>query len=365
MTTRTTSDIPATPADVTPEWLSATLGKNGTEVVVSTVGLVPVGTGQTGSTYRATVTYSANPSSLPTTFVIKLPSQDPEVRGKVGIAYRSEHGFYSELAESARVPIPKVYHCDTAGEGYDFVLVMEDLAPAVQGDEVAGCSVRAAELAAEAIAGLHAQFWCDPAIAVFPHVVIPKATPEVAKGVGDGIRMATDIALREFGSRLSEQDCRTLDEAARLTPAWLQLAPERFSVLHGDFRLNNVLFAPDESWISVVDWQSTTIGLPARDLSYFIVSGLMPDVRVQAERDLVGVYHRALLAQGVQGYDLETCWRDYRLGVMQLNLIATLGYAFTSTPTHRSEDMMHTLFTRSCRAIRDLRTLELIRELSV
>src|SRR5262245_55676439 len=30
VTTRTTSDIPATPADVTPEWLSATLGKNGT-----------------------------------------------------------------------------------------------------------------------------------------------------------------------------------------------------------------------------------------------------------------------------------------------------------------------------------------------
>jgi hypothetical protein len=364
VTTRTISDIPATPADVTPEWLAAVLGKNGAEVGIASMDLAPVGTGQTGAAYRATITYSANPQGLPSTVVVKLPSQDPEVRDKVTIGYRTEHGFYSELADSVRVPIPTSYHCAIADEGREFVLVMEDLAPAVQGDEVAGCSVHAAELAAQAIAGLHAPYWCDPAIASFPHVVIPKATPEVADGVGGAIRMAADISIRDFGSRLGDEDCRTLDEAANLTSAWLQLVPERYSVLHGDFRLNNVLYAPDESWITVVDWQSTTIGLPARDLSYFVTSGLPPEVRTSAERDLVGLYHQTLLSHGVTDYDLETCWQDYRLGVMHLNLIATLGFAFTSTPTHRSEDMMHTLFTRSCRAIRELQTLELIRELT-
>jgi hypothetical protein len=357
-----TSDIPGSPAEVTAGWLSSVLG-NG-DARISAVDLAPVGTGQTGAAYRATVEYSANPDNLPATFVVKLPSQDPEIRGRVAIGYRTEHGFYSELAGSVQVPMPKAYHCAIADDGRDFVLVMQDLSPAVQGDEVTGCSVRAAELAAEAIAGLHAPFWCDPDIAGFPHVVIPKADAAVAEGVGGAIRSAADITLRDFGPRLSEADRSTLDEAASLTADWLQLEPQRYSVLHGDYRLNNVLFAPDESWIAVVDWQSTTIGLPARDLSYFIASGLVPEVRAEVERDLVGVYHRALLAHGVTGYDFDTCWRDYRLGVLHLNLIATLGFAFTSTPTHRSEDMMHTLFTRSCRAIRELHTLELVRELS-
>ena len=31
------------------------------------------------------------------------------------------------------------------------------------------------------------------------------------------------------------------------------------------------------------------------------------------ERELVEQYHDALLAEGVKGYSLEECWRDYRL----------------------------------------------------
>jgi hypothetical protein len=353
--------IPSTPEEVTADWLASVLGDG---VAIRSVELSPVGTGQTGAAYRAVVEYDANPAGLPASFVVKLPSQDPEVREKVGVGYKTEHGFYTELADKVRVPMPRAYHCDTANEGIDFVLVMQDLSPAVQGDEVTGCSVHAARLAADAIAGLHAPFWCDPAIADFPHVVIPRATKEVAEGVGEAVRMAADITLRDFSAQLGSQDCQTLDAAANATAAWLQLVPERFSVLHGDYRLNNVLFAPDESWINVVDWQSTTIGLPARDLAYFVVSGLDDELRAEHERDVVQAYHASLLRHGVTDYDAETCWRDYRLGVLHLNLIATLGFAFTSTPTHRSEIMMQTLFRKSCRAIRELEVLELVEEMS-
>jgi hypothetical protein len=357
-----TDIIPSSPDQVTPTWLSTVLGD--ADVRVSGVAMTPVGTGQTGAAYRASVEYAANPSSLPTSFVVKLPSQDQEIRSRVGLGCKTEAGFYRELASRVQVPIPKAYHCDSANDGHDFVLVMQDLTPAVQGDEVAGCSVHAATLAAKAIAGLHAPFWCDEKIADFPHVVIPKTTPELADGVGIAVRMAADVTLRDFGSHLSDEDCRTIDEAANMTPAWLTSTPERFSILHGDYRLNNVLFAPDESWISVVDWQSTMIGLPTRDLAYFVVSGLQPERRCESERELVNVYTRALRGHGVTNYDEDTCWQDYRLGVLQLNLIATLGFASTATPTHRSEAMMETLFSRSCRAIRELEVFELIHELN-
>ena len=65
--------IPRHPEDVTAEWLSAVLGGD-LPVTPSAVEVVAVGTGQTGATYRVSVTY-AEDSALPDTFVIKLPDR--------------------------------------------------------------------------------------------------------------------------------------------------------------------------------------------------------------------------------------------------------------------------------------------------
>ena len=80
-----------------------------------------------------------------------------------------------------------------------------------------------------------------------------------------------------------------------LVTPWLQNDFGRFSLIHGDYRLDNMLFHPDGKQIWVVDWQTLGVGLPARDLSYFAATSLEPDVRARVERDLVGDYHSALL----------------------------------------------------------------------
>ena len=59
------------------------------------------------------------------------------------------------------------------------------------------------------------------------------------------------------------------------------------------------------------------------------------------------------------GYGLETCWRDYRLGMLQIPLITTLGFAF-SAATDRGDDMTLTMLERGCAAIHELRTLDLV-----
>jgi aminoglycoside phosphotransferase (APT) family kinase protein len=43
------------------------------------------------------------------------------------------------------------------------------------------------------------------------------------------------------GPRLTEADRATLDEATKAVSSWLLLEPTRFSVLHGDYRLDNLL----------------------------------------------------------------------------------------------------------------------------
>ena len=83
-------------------------------------------------------------------------------------------------------------------------------------------------------------------------------------------------------------------------------------------------------------------------------------MRLEIERDLVERYHRSLLGFDVTGYDLDTCWSDYRLGVVQVPLLVALGTAFAST-TERGDDMMMAMLSRGCQAIRELETLELIK----
>ena len=89
-------------------------------------------------------------------------------------------------------------------------------------------------------------------------------------------------------------------------------------------------------------------------------TSLLPDDRAAVERDLVQRYHAALLAHGVSGYDVETCWQDYRLGVFQAPLITALGFAFAAS-TERGDEMILTMLHRGCRAIRELGAIDLVR----
>ncbi|KAA0081649.1 aminoglycoside phosphotransferase family protein [Mycolicibacterium sp. P9-64] len=353
----TAVSIPRHPADVTAEWLGAVLDTD-----VRTVDVVPIGTGQTGATYRVTVTYPDDAAGLPATFAVKLSSQDDTVRERVALGYRSEHAFYTDIADVVRVPIPRHHHCEISEDGGDFVLLLTDLAPAVQGDQIGGCTAAEAELAVRALAGLHAPTWCDPKWSSFPGLVMSTPDEESAKGFGDIAAMASQITLDRLGDRMTAQDRDTTTEAMSVVTPWLLAEPGRFALMHGDYRLDNLLFTPDRSAITVVDWQTLGSGLPARDLSYFTATSLLPDVRSTVDHALVDAYHDELLGYGVTGYDRESCWRDYRLGMLQAPLITTLGCAFAST-TERGDDMVLVMLERSCRAIRELGSLELVRAL--
>ena len=346
--------IPAAPGDVTAAWLSHILDTDVAEVEVTSVG-----TGQTGATYRLAVRYRGE-TALPGSFVVKLPAQDDAVRERVSLSYRSEHAFYTEVADTVSVPLPQCYHCEIADDGAQFVLLLADMAPAEQGDQIQGCTPREAELAVTALAGLHGPRWGDPAWLSFSATVMPKPDEATARGLGDITVLAAQTTIDKLGERMSAEDCDTVMESAALIGDWLIGAPEWFSLLHGDYRSDNLLFDPQRTRVTVVDWQTLAVGLPARDVSYFLATSLLPQDRATHERRLVQAYRTALEAAGVHGYDDETCWRDYRFGMLQVPLITTLGFAF-SAATDRGDDMALAMLTRGSRAIRELGTLDLIR----
>jgi len=355
--------IPRHPHDVTSQWLSAVLSARDEPVEVTSVDVTPVGTGQTGATYRVAARYTDNPGDLPASFVIKLPAGDDAVRDRVVLGYRSECAFYSEVADGVKIPIPQCFHCEIADDATEYALLLSDRAPAVQGDQLAGCGERQARLAVTALAGLHAPTWCDQRWLTFPGLAMTQLDEAGAKGMGDIARMCAEACVQRLGDQLGDGNCATLTAALDLITPWVSAPLGRFALIHGDYRLDNMLFSPDGDQVWVVDWQTLGVGLPARDLAFFTGTSLAPELRREIEAELVTDYHSALLSHGVSGYDRETCWQDYRFGVLQVPLICALGLVFAAD-TDRGDDMFVTMLKRGCQAIRDLGTLELVGELA-
>ncbi len=333
--------------EVSGGWLSEALG-----VRVRSVRAKPIGTGQTSATYRLAVDSDECPSSL----VIKFAAGDDAACRRVATGHRSEVGFYKSLAASLGVRTPSCFYGSIDEDGSRFTLVVEDLAPWRPGRQIDGCSVTEATAAVRYLAALHASRWNDRSLPEIDFLI--PVTKERAAFLGDLARGATDSFVHRYGSRLDPVDDATLREVAGRLTEW-QLCRERpFALVHGDFRPDNLLFSPDSSHVVAIDWQTLTVTLPARDLSYFLGTALDPAQRRSVERGLVAVYHQELIDRGVGAYPLEQCFADYRIGQLQGPLITVLG-SMTSADVRSplADEMFLTMAARSCAAIRELDSL--------
>lgn len=346
------------PDQLTAEWLTAALRDEGHDVTVSALDLTAVGTGQMGESFRLHITYE-EVTDLPSTMIAKLPTPNESLRPMVGGAYKAELLFYRDFAPRLAVRAPDVHYMAAIEDHTSFVLLMEDLAPRRQGDQILGCSTEQAEHAVVNLAGLHAGTWCDPTLLDFDWLSVD--TDESAAMTGQFFGEAVDTFLERFADAFGADDGALLRDIAGALPAWLMGRTERFALVHGDYRLDNLMFPEDAADADVValDWQTLGIGLPARDLAYLLETGMESDLRRASEDDLVAAYHGALLAHGVADYPLHLCFEDYRYGMLQGPLITVFGAAY-GTPTERGDAMFTAMLRRSLAAIRDLDTLSLI-----
>ena len=208
------------------------------------------------------------------------------------------------------------------------------------------------------LAGLHGPRWCDPTLLDLSWV--GRTDREEARVLAELYGPAVETFLDGLGDLVAEDDRATLRACVEVTERWICARGERFALVHGDYRLDNLLFPPaPDTGVTAVDWQTLTIGLPARDLAYFVSTSLSPALRREHECDLVATYHRALLGHGVERYSLTDCWEDYRFAMLQGPLVAVFGCAY-GTRTERGDRMFATMVARACTAIRDLDSLTLV-----
>ncbi len=346
MTVPLVADIDA----ITADWLTLALGRR-----VDHVAATPVGTGQIGTCYRLAL---RGDPGLPATVLAKLPAADPAARALLENPYRTEVRFYREIAPTVAVRAPRVHHAAMAEAGGAFVLLLEDLAPAVQGDQIAGAGADQVRDAVVNLAGLHGPRWCDPGLLDLDGLALNG--PDDAALLAELYGPAVDLFLANLDTLLAAEDAATVRATVPLVEAWALARAERFGLVHGDYRLDNLLFPADGGpGVTAVDWQTLSLALPARDLAYVVATSLDPAVRREAEKALVTAYHGALVGHGVASYGREECWDDYRFAQLQGPLVTVFGQAYGAR-TERGDRMFATMTARCCAAIRDLGTLDLV-----
>ena len=135
---------------------------------------------------------------------------------------------------------------------------------------------------------------------------------------------ATEGFVDRYDSQLADSDPQTMRDVAQVIADWQLAASEHFSVLHGDYRLDNLLFPPSGDEVVAVDWQTAAVGPPVRDVSYFLgtslESGARRGERGGAARRVPRCSHRVRRTSTTPP---DRCWDDYRLGHLQGPLITS------------------------------------------
>lgn len=350
------------PAGLTSEWLTAVLRASGRIRAsrVTEVGTAPVGNGLLGTNLRLKLGYDRAEAGAPATLVAKMAAAGETSRASgaaLGL-YERETRFYQVIAPRLGPAVPTTLFADIAVDKTTFCLLFEDLAPARGGDQLTGCSLDDAEAAVDTAAALHAPLWGDTATLAQPWM-----SRELMVGMYSAQMPPCVEAIKpRFAALLEPGVPAILDQFAAAIAPWFAQQTAPFTIVHHDYRLDNILFDArgGSTPVAALDWQTLMAGPGVLDVAYFIGAGLLAEVRRPAEQALVRRYHAALAARGVSGYDWERCWHDYRLLAPHGLIMAVVGAAIT-TPTERGDKMLSTMINRHAQQMTDLGSLSLIR----
>jgi aminoglycoside phosphotransferase (APT) family kinase protein len=108
--------------------------------------------------------------------------------------------------------------------------------------------------------------------------------------------------ISRWSGQYRASETRTIEAMDRLMD-WLPIhipGDESASIVHGDFRLDNMIIHPDEPRvIAVLDWELSTIGHPLADFTYHLMSWQMPEIGLGS----AGLRDRDLAALGIPSED--------------------------------------------------------------
>jgi hypothetical protein len=338
-------------ADLTPELFSTWLGHTVTSITTT-----QIGDGLVGMNVRVGLTYAGGevPDGAPSTVVVKLPSPDPTSR-QTGIAlrnYEREVLFYRDIASTVDIRVAHCHHGEWDPGSGDFVLVLEDLAPADQGDQIRGCSIEEARLGVAELARLHGPRWGDPTLDDVDW--LSRREPDTSAQLAMMYGMFLPGFLGVYGKYLDTEGIELVEGFAQRLAAWVDGEDGPKTVTHGDYRLDNLMFGTPAGGpaIAAVDWQTPGHGVALNDVAYFLGAGPLPPERLVHERELIELYVDGLSAYGVS-VAADWAFERYRRGAFAGVIMSVVASQIVQV-TERSEPMFAAMATRHVRHALDL-----------
>ena len=328
------ASIPNSVETLTAEWLTEIFRAK--EVIqsatVAAFRVEPVGDveGFMGEIVRLVLTYDPPQPEAPATVIAKFPTNDLKLRAALAVnrLYEREVRFYENVASQMDMRIPHCYFSSIDESGQNPLLILEDLAPAVVGNQIAGCSLAEAELALIDLAKLHAAFWDSPILETFDWARVISSPDRMNREQYQGYKWPSFYEKLE--SLLSSAMVAITKEYGELMPLIAKRMSERpQTMIHGDYRLDNLFFGKDGEGVpfAAVDWQTMKLGSGTCDLAYFLSDNLDIELRRAHETHLIKLYHQTLLEYGVENYPFEQCLADYRLSFFfRIHILVEWGF---------------------------------------
>ena len=111
---------------------------------------------------------------------------------------------------------------------------------------------------------------------------------------------------------------------------------EKVSIVHGDYRIDNIMFSREEATIlGVLDWELSTLGDPLADFAYHAMLWRLPptmfngihglnlaELGIPSEEQYVEDYCRATGRDGIESLDFYMAYNMFRLAAILQGILA-------------------------------------------
>ncbi len=360
--------LPKSPSEITKTWLTAVLQNSDIlppSVEVIDIGRTPIGErgGMVSEIEFLSITYSDSTKDAPQSLVVKFPTTNEinrQIAEDFGV-YHREVRSYLEIVPRSPSSSPKVYLADIEDKS-NFVIILEDLSQYRLGDQVIGATIEETALGIDELAKLHGSFWGQ--VQNRNYDWLPRfSNSQNALNMVEGAKASWDPTVEKFDQYLPSKFLKVKDRFFSALPILQgRLDSGPITVIHGDFRLDNLFFGqrPEQHPIVFVDWGVPLRGRGMVDVAYLMSQSTQTKVRRTHEHDLIARYVAKINDQGISGYSIEEAWEDYRHAVLYLWAFASMVAGSMDAGNERSAAWITEMVKRNIAAIDDLNCIDLL-----
>jgi hypothetical protein len=319
------------PAQITTEWLEATLASRNTSSRVRLRGFSATSEGSTfARIVRLRLDYEEGDSATvtapqPRDLLLKLCTVGNTGFGASEVDYYVRD--YANAPNRSDLPIPTCYDAAYDPTIGAYHILMDDLSATHQPSWEVTPTLDYALALADGLAALHAQWWGASGLAAGGFAV---PTSQALEAYLDHNRPGLQPLLNEMGGTLDPSAQDALHEVFAQHPRVLheRIADHAgFTLVHGDLNPGNILSPQNGTGrCYFIDRQpfewSLTTWLGVSDLTYATVHWWEPAHRHQFALPMLRRYHASLQSHGVDNYSWDQLWVDCHLCAVQSLYIA-------------------------------------------